>query len=754
MIKHAINRLMRHKLFNRMIMAYLLMSLLTILILSVILYLFLSRESLDTAGQTSLANLNQTVLSAEARHEQMLLIGSHLLNEIEIQNFIYGKREDKVTTFRASLKIYRILSAYPSINSIELYNGNTDTYFNSLRPILSDKDVLHQNARELMATAEKESRIEEARLITINKSNIVQTYPVYTYVQRPFFFPDIKAILIINLDLSELHQEILSYHPANQAAETFVLNRDNQVIMHHEITHFLDDYSKQDYTARFFNEKESGFDIDYIGSTKYMSIYVYSDQLPWYFIQLKPYDMLVSELQTVRNTILIYALSFFFMTMGIYLLLTRKIFNPFRKIIDKLGGVTTSSTDIELLTRAVSQNIRLSYTNRQQNFDRIIYELITSKPDPTLSSEERQSILSQFKSAVYCLLLFTLDKNPEQSASQNKSSMPDLLFCFNNIASEILSKHYSCHSIILDEQRILVICGASEPSDYNSLKPDCHEIHDLFYGFFKQTLSAAAGRSVQSMNKFPEQYRLVQGLTKYRLFYGHKVYLDEEIIQPYLNNDAPFPYEITDQIIHAIRDCNSPEMLHAVSSFNEELYLTAPEHVHDYAIQIVYSVFAQLDNLSVKMSLPYTYIEKIINCDTISQITHILINMTQDVSLIISENQYMYKNHKHIQVIDDIKTRVSYEFDNPNLSLELISDQYNLSTEYIRKLFKQIQGISFSNYLNNFRLSEARRLLQETDMPIKIIGEKVGLLNTPYFFTIFKKTFGQTPANFRNMNRK
>ena len=48
------------------------------------------------------------------------------------------------------------------------------------------------------------------------------------------------------------------------------------------------------------------------------------------------------------------------------------------------------------------------------------------------------------------------------------------------------------------------------------------------------------------------------------------------------------------------------------------------------------------------------------------------------------------------------------------------------------------------------RMSEAQRLLIETDDPVSRIAELVGYPeNSKHFFTIFKKHFGMTPENYR-----
>ena len=47
------------------------------------------------------------------------------------------------------------------------------------------------------------------------------------------------------------------------------------------------------------------------------------------------------------------------------------------------------------------------------------------------------------------------------------------------------------------------------------------------------------------------------------------------------------------------------------------------------------------------------------------------------------------------------------------------------------------------------RLNRAKQLLTETDLPLSVIGEKIGLEHTEYISRIFKKKIGLTPGQFR-----
>jgi AraC-like DNA-binding protein len=62
-------------------------------------------------------------------------------------------------------------------------------------------------------------------------------------------------------------------------------------------------------------------------------------------------------------------------------------------------------------------------------------------------------------------------------------------------------------------------------------------------------------------------------------------------------------------------------------------------------------------------------------------------------------------------------------------------------------------GHSPKHEILNFRLNRAKQLLAETDFPLSLIAEKIGLEHTEYLSRIFKKKTGQTPVEYRILSR-
>jgi two-component system response regulator YesN len=86
-----------------------------------------------------------------------------------------------------------------------------------------------------------------------------------------------------------------------------------------------------------------------------------------------------------------------------------------------------------------------------------------------------------------------------------------------------------------------------------------------------------------------------------------------------------------------------------------------------------------------------------------------------------------------------------------DLTLEEVAQQVYLSPCYFSRLFKQIKGLNFIDYLTRVRLQAARELLLSTNLSVAEIAARVGYHDARYFGQVFKKQEGYTPGVFRKI---
>ena len=86
-----------------------------------------------------------------------------------------------------------------------------------------------------------------------------------------------------------------------------------------------------------------------------------------------------------------------------------------------------------------------------------------------------------------------------------------------------------------------------------------------------------------------------------------------------------------------------------------------------------------------------------------------------------------------------------------NISLAEMARVFSFTPNYCGRLFREMTGITFNDYLNNLRVKHACKLLLTSNLPIREIAFESGFNSLEYFYTTFKKFYGVTPAKYRKL---
>lgn len=100
------------------------------------------------------------------------------------------------------------------------------------------------------------------------------------------------------------------------------------------------------------------------------------------------------------------------------------------------------------------------------------------------------------------------------------------------------------------------------------------------------------------------------------------------------------------------------------------------------------------------------------------------------------------------KIVEEIRAIVDRRF-HENLTVQDVSRDVFLSPNYISILFKKEMGVSFTDYLVACRLRQAAQLLRDPKKRIYQVANEVGYTNVSHFCTIFKGSYGMSPAQYR-----
>lgn len=103
--------------------------------------------------------------------------------------------------------------------------------------------------------------------------------------------------------------------------------------------------------------------------------------------------------------------------------------------------------------------------------------------------------------------------------------------------------------------------------------------------------------------------------------------------------------------------------------------------------------------------------------------------------------------------IEEVYKHINHHFGR-SISLEEISDLASMTVPAFCRYFKKSTGRTFTRFVNEFRIVQARRLLSETNQSISDISIECGFNNFSHFNRLFREYAGKSASEYRkDLNR-
>lgn len=319
----------------------------------------------------------------------------------------------------------------------------------------------------------------------------------------------------------------------------------------------------------------------------------------------------------------------------------------------------------------------------------------------------------------------------------NNESFRDSLKGISNWKYEYLNLN-ECQSIIF-------LVNSSTIPDRDELEKYGEKLKDLIVKQNDVDVCIVIGRAIKKIEEICNGYNYIEHMLDYKFFYNGSLVL---FTQEGSLKSCAFD-ETVDKIIESIykslSDCNlnsSQNNIKLLFDFFRSRESFSSIYVKYICAEIIKRVYDKYYKNST--SNFYDLVERIYKSNTLLQLEELIMAMLSQpekssVNCIDESNSRVIK-----EVIDIINENYMND-----ISLEWIADKVYLSPGYLSGFFKKETGQSLIKYITLYRLARAKEFLQNTNMKINDISEKVGYSNTSYFCMAFRNYYGVSPAKFR-----
>ncbi|MGN0413100.1 MAG: response regulator [Lachnospiraceae bacterium] len=268
----------------------------------------------------------------------------------------------------------------------------------------------------------------------------------------------------------------------------------------------------------------------------------------------------------------------------------------------------------------------------------------------------------------------------------------------------------------------------------------------------------AVSRAVKSYRNLPLAYQEAKDTLRYKYIFEEGMVLFAEEIREYFKNREVEKQHVSSEQVEKLiignnMDQNPMEYIEQIlGEAGEESGYADFYVLRNKAMEVVFFLYQFLltqfstDQAKI-MKEKDSAMHKIAEIRSRHEMKRFLMTQFANASAMYQAKQ----NPGYSKIIVDMLKYVKEHYDNINLSLQFLADEYGANSAYLGRLFRKETGTGFTDYLNIYRVEQAKKLLKETNLKGVDLSEKVGFSNYNYFYIVFKKITGQKPMEIRNI---
>jgi AraC-like DNA-binding protein len=211
------------------------------------------------------------------------------------------------------------------------------------------------------------------------------------------------------------------------------------------------------------------------------------------------------------------------------------------------------------------------------------------------------------------------------------------------------------------------------------------------------------------------------------------------------NNESTFPRMYIDALKNALRQGDEEGMNSVIDEIFRHLRSSGQSL---FTFRVLYNdIISVLINEWSPCNLE---IHKLYDIFTLSHCLSIkdLDNMLRSLCTTLLSNKGK-KNYDLKNKMEEAAAYMRDNYSNSNLNMNALADHLSISAVALSVNFKDIMGMSPSDYLTLLRIERAKELLCETDLAVKEICGAVGYSDQRGFMRRFKQYTAKSPTQFR-----
>lgn len=353
----------------------------------------------------------------------------------------------------------------------------------------------------------------------------------------------------------------------------------------------------------------------------------------------------------------------------------------------------------------------------------------------------KNPIYKDFSPEIGCcsvaLFHFDVGKDNEESLSNDIFFSKNVLFTYtqqNNQFHAVNISHTDC-AVILETESI--------EESRKILQAAIEELPE------KQNYQIALSRIRAGIHSVHSSYQEACNIMEYKYLYLSCNILTADQVLLHQTDNYYYPIILENKMIQYLAEGKEKtlELYDDLIRENFSHREFSPETLHSFIFALLGTISRAFQELK---SNPADLLGKTINFDEYyANWSHP--NIIASIRKILEQMLFAIqaKNRQSDSTILDAMRNYIYENYSTDMTLNDMAEALGISAKYCSNLFKKLSNDTFKNFLNRYRIDQAKKLLEENpDIKIAELSEQVGFNSSNTFIRVFGKYTGMTPGAY------
>lgn len=641
--------------------------------------------------------------------------------------------EDMFVYIRNANKIYST-SGVMSVQEFQRYFARPDPNLAEFRSLIETSSI--PEAKIIMAKMQNSAEVEPVLAVL---------FPLTNYSTKPY---GTLVFLVKEAAVKALIREALG----DMEGQSYIFGRNRDIITAYYNGRTVPDMDMNPYLEQY--DRTGSYPVT-LNGRDYSYLYSESEYLNWRYVSLLPSDQFAGRLVKSRDLILpaaaLVVIAGFILAYLIAWVNARSI----RKMAQQVQGVAaTEEPDAvrneifrmgSLAMQAFSHNRQL--VSQMEEHREIVKEQTISKllNGSIRRQDELDDMLAfgriELSEPYFCVLIIGTD---QLNNRQFKDTIVDML------AGELPDQPDRLYfTETLHDRGIAVILNFGRPpaSSHDRIRHLARRMQTSIYERTGRRLLIGIGSPTDQISQLNRSFIEASAALEYLLLNGKRDLAFFGEIVEVRQLPAPYAWQEQFRLLQSLKQGDEAVARENIAALAGRISgsWSTPSLLRYIAVDLAGSVIKAV--IDIHQEEFKEEIQRLMQFQSVASLEELLYELAGKVCAYVQEK----KEYKNLRIKEEILAYVNHQYSSPLISLELLAEQYAVSTSYISRVFKEMAGCTFMEHITRLRMDEVKRKLVETDLSVKDIALQAGYLDIPSFIRKFKNTEGITPGNYRKL---